>query len=135
MCPPRVGRSVRPATKRAALSFAAAVTKSKLRRKRRRGGSGDGSDSGEDSWDGPNWDGWDGRGDSGGYGGWGGSNSWGYGNWDGGFFHRAVYDGLWVWQLLCAASLFQTVHFMICPKPASQQADSAAVGSPVAISY
>lgn len=44
-----------------------------------------------------------------------GGGSWHHGNWGSSddAFHNAVYHGIWLWQLLCAASLLRSLYFLL----------------------
>jgi hypothetical protein len=124
-CKPRTGSS----TRTGALRFAPAATKGKLRRRRRGSGSGGDDDAGEGyGWhwhDDAAWEqlwlndfnsnnnnnNYNGGGGSGGSGGWGWSSS---SSGDG--FQRALQEWLWVWQLLCAASMLQSWYFLLFPR-------------------
>mmetsp|Transcript_15228 Transcript_15228/g.37953 ORF Transcript_15228/g.37953 Transcript_15228/m.37953 type:complete len:265 (-) Transcript_15228:1175-1969(-) len=113
--------------------FEAVAIRSRSKRRGRRGGSSGGSDDGGSGSGDENWD--DGMGGSGfgnwGFGGSGGSGGGWYGSGGGwiwgrggpggsggyneGAFHLswALYECMWFWQLLCAASLVHSLHFML----------------------
>lgn len=118
-------------TRGTARELAAVLNKSKLKKRKRRGG-GRGyfnNDAGDDDiWaysDGSGSDGGDGLGGCGGSGG-SGSGGWGWGaSYSGGeFFNRALYEGTWLWQLICAASLLRTVHFAMFSKEAGRDMEA-----------
>lgn len=87
-------------------------------RRRRRGSSGGDDEAGDEDWSidwpfegwhGLYYDGGDGKDGSGGGGGW-------HHNWDssgGDAFKPAVYHGVWLWQVLCAASLVRSLYFLL----------------------
>lgn len=93
------------------------ASRSKTRRSRRGSSGGDG-DTGDDdlsidwpfeSWHGLYFNGGDGKDGSGGGGGW--HHNWGSSGGDA--FQPAVYHGVWLWQLLCAASLVRSLYFLL----------------------
>lgn len=126
----RTHSSTHSATRGTVRALAAAVTRRKGKR-RRSGGSSGSDDSGEE--EGWPYDpyslNWGGPGDTGGFGGFSGGSGGSYGRggsnnngpymfrcseWD--FFGNTLYEGMWVWQLICAVSLMQALHFLLCPK-------------------
>lgn len=122
-CRPR-SRSSSNSTRPGALRFAPALTQGKLRRRRRGSGSGSDDDCGS-SWDDEAWQRlW--SGDYNGSGGGNGSNGWGGGWGSGGRdpFHRALFEWLWVWQLVCVASMLQSWYFMLFPQQAMAELDA-----------
>lgn len=125
-CKPRTGGS----TRTGALRFAPASTKGKLRR--RRHGSGSGSDD-DEAGDGHGWhwhddaaweqlwlndfDSNNNNNNNNGYNGGGGSGGWGWSSSSSGDgFHQALQEWLWLWQLLCAASMLQSWYFLLFPR-------------------
>lgn len=111
-----------PATK-ACLHFEATTTRRRARRRRYGGGSSDDDDGGNnDGGSGGNY-GWNNGGSGGGGNGW--SSGWSSGGWSGGwqwwFFSNLMYEGLWVWQLICACSLLQALHFAVLGDRKHQQ--------------
>lgn len=141
----RTHSSTHSATRGTVRALAAAVTRRKGKR-RRSGGGGGSDDSGDDD----NWQydpyslNWGGPGDTGGFGGFkgGGGGSGGSGGrggssgpysfncseWD--FFGNTLYEGMWVWQLLCAMSLMQALHFLLCPGAQEAMQEGEGVGVP-----
>ncbi|KAL6749118.1 hypothetical protein V8C86DRAFT_2856644 [Haematococcus lacustris] len=133
------GRKQRDIKTSASRHFEAVATKSRSRQKRGRPGTGgsDGSSSDEDTWG--DWFGpfdsagagngsglppWGGSGSGKGSGSGSGNNGWPryFSSWDGGYsegaypMDRAIYECLWFWQLVCAASFLHALHFVCVGK-------------------
>jgi hypothetical protein len=92
----------------------ACASRSKTRRRRSGSGGGDGDDSdfGAD-WPFNSWSLYFGNGGSsngsGGSGGW--SHNWGSADDDA--FQQAIFHFMWLWQVLCAASLLRSLYFVL----------------------
>jgi len=130
LCAPPPGRSNAASTLRTRAYRAPAAAKRRARRRRRNGiagddgsGAGDGGLGSSGGGDFPAGDHWDGSwgGGSSGSGAWGGGGDhWGGGgsgwwrsNYSGEPWGGALYDGMWLWQLLCCGSMIQALHFLI----------------------
>jgi hypothetical protein len=106
---------------------------------RRRGSGGSSGDDGGDGWD--HFDPW--HGGLGGDSGAGDGNNGGYwSNWDssGGNdpFQHTIFECMWLWQVLCVASMLRSAYFMACPQQHMNQEAPSSVAdlvmpSPVAM--